>query len=219
MIKKFFNFQIIFFNYFVIIVLFGSLAFPNVSWGVMSSTNYTIFADSIDSGGALSASGTYSLQDTVGESPAGSSSSSVYEVIGGYQAMNLSNLSISIDTATVDLGTLSASQVATANAVVTVTSEVADGYVLSVASVSGSSLTAVSDGTVTAGAEEYGVAVSGADAAFGDDRGIAASLNLAAATAPAISAQTTLTFKASISGSSTAGARSQAITLMASANI
>ncbi len=204
---------------FLMVFLLGCLAFPSISWGVMSSTNYTIFADSVDSGGVLSAGGAYSLQDTIGESPVGSSSSSVYQVIGGYQAMDFGGLSISIDTASIDLGTLSTSQVTTASAVVSVTSGAADGYVLSVGSVSGSSLSAVSDGTVTAGVEEYGVAVSGTDAAFADDEAIAASLNLASSLSSVRDAQTTLTFKAAISSGSTAGARSQSITLTASANI
>ena len=204
---------------FLSFLLLGFLAFPSVSWGVMSSTNYTIFADSIDSGGVLSTGGVYSLQDTIGESPVGSTTSSVYEVIGGYQAMDLGGLSISIDTATIDLGSLSTAQVSTSSAVVSVTSDASDGYVLSVASIGGSSLTAVSDGAVSAGVEEYGVAVSGSHAAFADDRAIAASLNLASSGSAATSAQTTLTFKASISGASTAGSRSQSITLMASANI
>lgn len=200
-------------------LLLGFLAFPSVSWGLMSSTNYTIFADSVDSGGVLSTGGTYSLQDTAGESPAGSSTSSTYEVIGGYQAMDWSVLTIEIDTATIDLGTLSESGVATSSAVVTVTADADTGYVLSVASISGTSLGGVSDGSVSGGQEEYGVAVSGSDAAFSDDRAIVAGLSLSSSSTPVVSAQTTLTFKASRGGSSVAGGRSQSITLTASTNI
>lgn len=201
-------------------ILLGFLAFPPTSWGVMSSTNYTIFADSIDSGGGLSTGGVYSLQDTIGESPVGFTTSSMYEVIGGYQAMDLSSLSISIDTDIINLGVLDIDLVASSSAVVSVTAGAADGYVLSVASVGGTSLAAVSDGTVSAGTEEYGVAVSGAHAAFANDQAVVAGLNLATSASPATSpAQTTLTFKASISGSSVEGGRSQSIILMASANI
>ncbi len=204
---------------FVVVLLLGSLVFPATSWGVMSSTNYTIFADSVDSGGVLSTGGAYSLQDTVGESPVGSSTSSTYEVIGGYQAMDWAILAISIDTASINLGTLSVSTVAASSAVVSVTADAFDGYVLSVAGVSGSSLTAVSDGTVTAGTEEYGVAVSGPDAAFGDDRAITAGLNLSSSSTPVDGALTTLTFKAAMAAASTAGARSQSITLTASTSL
>lgn len=204
---------------FFIVLLFGFLAFPSVSWGVMSSTNYTIFADSIDSGGVLSASGTYSLQDTAGESPVGYTTSSTYTVIGGYQAMDWSVLAIDIDSATINLGTLSTSQVTTGSVSVAITADADTGYVLSVSGVSGSSLSAVTDGTVSAGTEEYGVAVSGTDAAFADDEGIAAGLTLASSSTPVTSSQTTITFKAAISNSSASGARSQSIILTASTNI
>ena len=203
----------------LIALLLGFLLFPSISRGTMSSTNYTIFADSVDSGGALSTGGTYTLQDTTGESPVGSSTSSAYEVIGGYQAMDWAILTIGIDTATIDLGTLSRSAVATSSAVVTIPADAADGYVLSVASISGTSLTGVNDGEVSAGQEEYGVAVSGPDAAFNDDRAIAAGLNLSSSSTPATETQTTLTFKASISSASVMGGRSQSIILTASTNL
>ena len=204
---------------FLIALLLGVLIFPSTSWGLMSSTNYTIFADSIDSGGILSASGIYSLQDTAGEAPGGSTSSRTYTVIGGYQAMDWSVLTMDIDTATINLGTLAVDQIKSAAAVVTINADEDTGYVLSVASVSGTSLSAVSDGTVSVGTEEYGVAVSGIDAAFSNDRAIVANLNLSSSSTPVTGGNTTLTFKGAISALSVAGARSQAITLTASTNI
>lgn len=204
---------------FLVIILLGFLAFPVASWGVMSSTVYTIFADSVDSGGILSTGGAYSLEDTAGESPVGSTTSSTYEVIGGYQAMDWSVLIMSIDTTTINLGTLIIDQVASASAVVTVDADASTGYVLAVGGVSGASLGGVTDGSVTPGHEEYGVAVSGPDAAFSDDRTIAVSLNLSSSSTPVASAQTTLTFKATMSPTSVAGGRSQSVTLNASTNI
>lgn len=204
---------------FLAALLLGFLAFPSASLGIMSSTNYTIFADSVDAGGILSTGGVYNLEDTTGESPAGSSTSSAYEVIAGYQAMDWSVLSMDINTTTINLGTLVLGQVASASAVVTISADADSGYVLSVSSVSGTSLTNVSDGAVTAGYEEYGVAASGTDAAFSDDRAIAAALNLSSSSTPVTGAQTTLTFKASIGTASSAGSRSQYITLTASTNI
>ena len=193
--------------------------FPSRTLGVMSSTNYTIFADSVDSGGALGTGGTYSLQDTTGEFSVGSSTSGTYNVIGGYQAMDWSVLTIDLDTNSIDLGTLSESAVVTSSAVVTVTADADTGYVLSVASVSGTSLSAVSDGTVSPGVEEYGVAVSGTDAAFSNDQAIAVGLNLSSSSTPVASAQSTLIFKAAMSSMSVVGGRSQSITLTASTNI
>ncbi len=201
------------------VLLLGFLMFPSRSWGVMSSTNYTIFADSVDSGGVLSTGGVYSLQDTAGESPAGSSTSSSYEVIGGYQAMDWSVLTMEIDTSIINLGTIIIDQVATSSVVVTVTADASTGYVLSVVGIGGTSLGGVSDGSVTPGHEEYGVAVSGPDAAFSDDRAITASLNLSSSSTPVVSSQTTITFKATMSPTSVAGSRSQSVTIMASTNI
>lgn len=204
---------------FVTALLLGFLVFPSASWGVMSSTNYTIFADSVDSGGVLSTGGAYSLQDTAGESPVGSSTSSSYEVIGGYQAMDWSVLTMDIDTTTLNMGTLVIDRVASSSAVVTVTADASTGYVLSVGSVSGTSLGGVSDGSVSPAHEEYGVAVSGPDAAFSDDRAIVAGLNLSSSSTPVTSAQTTVTFKATMGPTSVAGGRSQSVTLTASTNI
>lgn len=204
---------------FLAIFLIGILFFPPASLGVMSSTNYTIFADSIDSGGVLSASGTYSLEDTFGESPVGTSTGGVYEIIGGYQAMDWSELVLEINASTVDLGNLTVVQVASTTAVATVVTNADTGYVLSVGAVGGTSLTGVSDGAVTAGQEEYGIAVAGVDAAFADDRAIIAGLNLAASTTPVTGAQSNLIFKAAVSASTASGARSQSITLTASTNI
>lgn len=201
------------------VLLLGFLMFPSRTWGVMSSTNYTIFADSVDSGGVISTGGTYNLQDTAGEFSVGSSTGGTYNVIGGYQAMDWSVLTIDINTTVINLGTLSLSAVATSPAVVSVTADADTGYVLSVASVSGTSLTGVSDGAVTAGSEEYGVAVSGMDATFAGDQAIVAGLNLSTSSTPVISAQTTLTFKAAISNASAAGAYSQSVVLTASTNI
>lgn len=203
----------------IMVLLLGFLMFPSRTWGVMSSTNYTIFADSVDSGGVISTGGTYNLQDTAGEFSVGSSTGGTYNVIGGYQAMDWSVLTIDINTTVINLGTLSLSAVATSPAVVSVTADADTGYVLSVASVSGTSLTGVSDGAVTAGSEEYGVAVSGMDATFAGDQAIVAGLNLSTSSTPVISAQTTLTFKAAISNASAAGAYSQSVVLTASTNI
>ena len=204
---------------FLFIISLAVLLHPTVSWGVMSSSNYTIFSDSIDSGGVLSTSGTYSLQDTAGESPVGSSTSSTYEVIGGYQAVDWSVLTINIDTTTLDMGVLTIDQVATSSAVVSVTADASTGYVLSVASISGTALSGVADGSVSPGYEEYGVAVSGPDQAFSDDRSVIVGRVLASSSTPVVSAQTTITFKATMGIASVSGSRSQSVTLTASTNI
>jgi len=107
-------------------------------------------------------------------------------------------LSMSISGTALNLGTLDIGAVSSASTVATITTDSFTGYTLSIGSVSGTVLTAVSDGAVTAGSEEYGMAVSGADAAFADDRGVSAGLALASANSAVTSREATLTFKAAI---------------------
>lgn len=206
-------------GFLLVIFLAGIFAFPAQSFGVMSSTNYTIFADSIDSGGVLSASGTYSLEDTIGESPVTTSTGGTYEIIPGYQAMDWNVLLLEVPNGTIDFGTLTLGVVASSAMTFTISSNAPSGYVLSVGSVSGTGLTNVADGAVTAGQEEYGLAASGVDASFADDRGVTAGLNIAASSSPVVSVNTTVTFKASISSASVAGSRSQSIVFSISTNL
>lgn len=202
-----------------IIFLLGVFAFPANSFGVMSSNNYTIFADSVDSGGVLSASGTYSLEDTVGESATATSTGGTYEIISGYQAMDWSVLSVGSPAGSVNLGDLSVNTVASGAVTFLVTVDAIDGYVLSVGGTSGTSLNAVSDGAVTVGQEEYGIAVSGVDSAFADDRAITAGLNLAASSSAVVDIETIATFKAAISNNTAPGARTQGVTFAISTNL
>lgn len=203
----------------LILLIISGLLFPLVVFAVMSSTNYSIYADSIGFGGINSTSTSYNLQDTVGGSPAGFSSSSSYEIRSGYQSMEQGSLSVSIDNTSLNLGTLSESSVNSASTTVTVNTDSATGYTLSIGSAGSSPITAVSDidGSVTAGSEEYGLAVTGTDKYFSNDRSIIAGRVLASANAPANSA-TVLTIKAAMSISTPVGSKSQSITLSTSAN-
>ena len=203
----------------LVILLAGSLLGADQTQAAMSSTNYYIYADALDTGGVNSTSTSYSVQDTIGEAAGDVTTSSSYIVRGGYQGAELGNLTMTISASSVGLGTLSSNQVSVGSSIVSITTDSNTGYSLSIGSVSGAGLAAVSDGTVTAGVEEYGVAVVGAERAFTNDQGITAGLLLASSATPISSSQSTLTFKASISGSSTAGSYSQTVSLTASANL
>ncbi len=185
----------------------------------MSSNNYYIYADSIDVGGAYSTSTSYDLEDSSGEYLSNFTTSSSYIVRGGYQSMEAHSLSMTIDGSSVSLGQLDKTLVKTGGVTVGVSSDSAQGYVLQVSSVSGSSIRTVGDGSVTAGSEEFGIAVFGAAAAFGDDRALAANLILATGNSAVVNQQTTLTFKASISADSTEASYSQTIILNAMDNL
>ncbi len=208
-----------FFNCVLIILLGISLSSPVPTQAVMTSTNYYIYADTIDTGGVLSTSTSYTIQDTVGEAAGTAATSSTYIIHGGYQGAELGSLTMTLSASSVNLGTLTTGAVASGSSVVTISTDSNTGYTLSVGSASGSSLTGVSDGAVTAGVEEYGVAVAGTDRAFSTDQAVTPGLVLASFNAPVNNSQSTLTFKAAISGSSSAGAYNQTVTLAASANL
>lgn len=203
-----------------VMVLVG-LSLPAISFGAMSSANYYIYADSVDSGGGWNSGGVYALSDTLGEGGVGISSSSVYQVRAGYQAMERGNLTLLLSSNSIDLGTLSAASVSSASIVATVNTNSLTGYTLSVGSTSGASLSDVSDGAVdgVGSAEEYGLAVSGADGSFGDDRAVSAGLVLASSARDANYTPTTITFKAKAGGSSVGGTYSQSVLLNLAANI
>src|SRR3989339_1285361 len=153
------SFRINFLFLLILLALCARISFVNA---LMSSTNYTIFADSF-SAGEIFSTGTYRLESTVGESPVGYSTSSSYEIRGGYQAMDQNYLSLTLSGTSVNLGNLISSAVNNASTIAEVTTDCDNGYVLSVSSVSGTGLTAVTGGSVVAGITNYGFSASGTD--------------------------------------------------------
>jgi len=194
------------------------LMLPISVLAAMSSTNYMIYADSLETGGGLSSGGGYNLEDTIGEGIISGSVGSNYTIKAGYQAMVLGSLALNIDNYTLNLGDLSTTEIKSASTTITITTDSASGYSASVQSVIGVGLTAVSDGSVTIGEEEYGMAVSGSDAVFADDRSVIAGRVLANKTSPAIGSQTEVTFKAAISSTTPSGDKSQIVNIGVSAN-
>ncbi len=63
---------------------------------VASSSNYQIQMDSVNTGGMLSTSTSYTVEDTLGESGVGTSSSASYQVKAGYQQMQETYLAVSL---------------------------------------------------------------------------------------------------------------------------
>jgi len=201
------------------------LMLPVSVLAAMSSTNYYIYADSVETGGGLSSGGAYSIEDTIGQGFVSESESlgSTYKIKAGYQAMVIGSLSLNISDNSIDLGSLSTTTVTSASTIVTVTTDSESGYSASIQSAiwTGTPLTDVVDGTVDVGQEEYGIAVSGPDIplAFTDDRSVIAGRVLANKTYAATGSQTTITFKAAISPSTSSGDRSQAVEIAVSANL
>jgi len=207
------------FKIIITFVLVASFLCPLPSHSEMDSASYSIIADTINPGGVFTTGTLYRMEATVGESPVDSTTSTCYTIRGGYQSMDRAQLSMLISDDSLGLGSLSTSQVSSASTTITITTDSESGYTLSISAVSGTSVTAVSDGSITAGQTEYGFGASGSDSLFSDDRSLIAR-NISSTSTVVTGSQTVLTFKASVAslGSSVAN-YSQTITLTAANNL
>lgn len=134
------------------------------------------------------------------------------------------SFTFTISTSTCALGTLSTTATSSCSYTATTTSNSADGYVTTMVApsstlVSGSNdINAVTDGAVTAGAEEYGIRITGTDAAYATstDQAVPTTATTIAsdATGPIASQAITITHLAAISGTTAAGSYSQTVTLI-----
>lgn len=126
-----------------------------------------------------------------------------------------------ISSATCALGTLSMASVETCDYDVTTSANAEDGYATTVVEDGelrdgSSDIDDVTDGTVTASSEEYGIGLTGTDRAFADEEAITdTALTIASdATGPISSQSVTVTHKASISATTSAGSYSHIVTLV-----
>jgi hypothetical protein len=202
----------------LLLAAIAALWYPATTLAFMSSTNFQIISDTIGLGGGISSSTSYLVNGTLSSTAVGIVSSTSYRVMGGFQSTDSGSISLSISSASLDLGTLSTSQVNSAATVATVSTDAATGYTLSIGSVAGTSLTAVADGSVTAGSPEYGLTTSGSQSLVTTDVAVTAGLQLASHSASITNSATTLTFKASKAAATTAATYSQTVTLSAATN-
>ncbi|MEK7648988.1 MAG: hypothetical protein AAB400_03685 [Patescibacteria group bacterium] len=230
-----------FFLAIIILTLFASIDARNVFAQVLSSTNYRVLSSSINCGGNTATSASYALQDSTCETvgPGASDSNAVftistnYSLGGGYQAMtDIPTLSVTLSASSISFGTLSTASVTTATPTVdvTVTTNAVGGYSATIIAdgafrSAGGNFGDVTDGTVTAGQNEYGVRTSGTDGQFNDTdtcipytgSGCSTTPKTVATNSSWVSSKTTtLSFKASPSGTTAAGNYSQSITVIIS---
>jgi hypothetical protein len=97
----------------------------------MSSGNFKIDADSLNSGGAPSSSALYALNDTVGEIATGVGASGTYKLEAGFWHMVNTYLTLSVDTNVKDLGSLLPGSPITGQTTIDVTTDAWNGYSLS----------------------------------------------------------------------------------------
>lgn len=215
---------------FFLLIFSLTLSFPVTVRPIdMTSENYKVFVDTVSVGGTEPVSETYRVFSTEGEaggiSPTQSTSTN-YIVAAGFQAMaNTIYVSATLSQSSISLGSLSAAAVASGSETITVSTNSPTGYASTIVEdgnlrSGADDINDVGDGSVTAGSEEYGVITSGvagqmnsADTAI---TGVAQ--NVAASSTPVLSEQTTLTYKAAISGATVSGYYSHQVTFTTTAN-
>lgn len=190
----------------------------------MTSTNYNIFADSVsgvDVGPVTSSN--YTLYNTIGEVGVTTTPGSTYQLRAGFQAMELGGLSATVSPSSISLGALVPTAVATSGVAVTVTTDSGSGYTVSLAEDgnlrSGSNtIDDVSDGSVTAGSEEYGIRTSGSSGLLTSDTAISGTVYVASAATEVTADLTTVIFSAAVTSTTQTGSYAQQVTFTIAIN-
>lgn len=190
----------------------------------MTSTNYRIISDDL-APGALSSSTNYATLGAIGEWQ-GVSTSTNYSSLGGFPGSQPdTTLSISLSGTNISFGSLEKGTVSSISRTATVSTDAPGGYTLRISENSnlaagGTDIDDVSDGSVTAGSEEYGIKTSGDSGLFNaTDTAITSSWkNIASATSPVTSQATVISFKVAVNGGTEPGSYSHTVTIAAVAS-
>ncbi len=211
---------------FILAFLLFSLVLPvSVSQGAMTGGTYNIYADTFSAieDAAASTGGTYSLRSSGGEIE-GIVSGGTYTLKGGFQAMEQASLSLSFNTTTANLGTLSLLELASSTVSSTISTDSSTGYSLTFDEDGnlrngGATIDDVLDGSVTVGSEEYGLrTIGGGGTSPLNDIAIVNGLEVASSLGTVSGEETGIQFRATIGGSTLAGSYSHVITATLSAN-
>lgn len=213
------------FKFFLIGTLFSVLFFPAAILAEdVTSTNYTIFGNSVNSGGTRSTSTNFVLESTLGEL-SGVTTSTNFSSRSGFQAKTAeSKITMALSTNAINLGTLNTGAVSSSALTITITTNAPSGYSVRMTEDgnlrSGSNdISDVSDGTVTAGSEEYGIRTSGTSGQFNStDTAISGTLILASKSTFVSAEDTTITFKAAVDSLTFSASYSHIVTFTAVAN-
>jgi hypothetical protein len=190
----------------------------------MTGGSFTIFADTFSFTGPVSTTGdTFVLTGTGGEVGATSTSGGSFVLNGGFQAMDQGILSYSVSPSSVSLSSITNTSVSSADTVITVSADSDSGYSV-VATEDGNlrsgsdDMNDVTDGSVTAGSEEYGIRTSGGDGVLSSDTAISGSLTVASAAGRSVSRATTVSFRASAGSGTVLGSYSHIVTFTVTVN-
>ncbi len=209
-------------------IYYGSIAGSGTSScpsGIMCSTGFIVTSDDISTGGGNINSPSFIAESDLGGKATGEDlTATSFRACAGYPCtLNTSapSITFTVSPNSVNLGTLTSSATATGTATITTTSNAGSGYVTTVIAdghlrtAGGKFVPDVTDGAVTTGAGEYGIGLTGTDRAFVDDRSVTTSVRTVASSAGAVTnSSVTVTFKAAISRTVTAGSYSQIATFI-----
>ncbi|MFH1404819.1 MAG: hypothetical protein ABIH21_01820 [Patescibacteria group bacterium] len=200
--------------------------FPVISQAESSSTNFKLWGHSFTSGGASMSSSNYITKGSAADNSTDKMTSTNYLSEAGFESLyEEPKLTMSLSETTVVLGTLVTGTFATGSITVSVSTNADFGYSLSltetraIQNTQGNIIDDVSDGDVTAGSEEFGVAVSGTDASFANDRAVTGSaLTLASRSTWSAGVDSVISFKAAISETTQYGDYSGSYTFIVTSN-
>jgi hypothetical protein len=113
----------------ILVFVFSLPAFQSCQ-AEMSSGNFKINADSLNSGGAPSSSGSYALNDTIGEIATGDGASGTYKMKAGFWQMVNTYLTLTVDSNAKDLGSLLPGSPITGQTTIDVMTDAWNGYAL-----------------------------------------------------------------------------------------
>lgn len=196
-----------------------------------TSSNYILYGGALTSGGEITDSTSYILKGTTATSGSfiGSDLSSTNFILNaGPQALGeepIIQYSITNPTIALSPSILTKDSISTDSTIVTAGTNAPFGYILTATATvpfqnqTNHILTGVTDGSVTAGSEEFGIAVTGDDASFADDRAISETPTIiATSNIYGNNRSTTVTFKAAVSDATESGQYSGAVTFIVTGN-
>jgi hypothetical protein len=143
---------------------------------------------------------------------------------GGFQAMETGSISMTVTPHTIDFSDLDRAAVKSDSLVLNVNTESSTGYTITAAEdgnlrSGANDIDDVADGTVSAGAEEYGIrTTSGVHGRLPTDAAISGTLTVVSATQSVVNDQTTLQFNVAIDNDTALGDYSHIVTLSATVN-
>lgn len=193
----------------LVTVFLALIAIPLQLLAESSSESYILWGSAVTAGGNRSTSSNYINYVSVGDLSNNPLNSESFHGVIGLEALfeePVFTMSLSTHNITLAPEILTTSTVSTADVTITISTNADFGYSLTATELTamnngqGHSLADVSDGAVTAGFEEFGIAVSGADAAFADDQGLSGTpLTVASRNIWGADRVSTIIFKAAIS--------------------